>query len=377
MSTLPPITPYQLITTTHDWHACLTHLEQVPRLAIDLESNSMFAYQEEVCLIQISTTDHDFIVDPLANISIEHLGPIINNPDQEKILHAAEYDLMLMQSQYGWQLNNLFDTMWAARILGHTHIGLANVLKNEYGLTISKKYQRSNWSARPLSDAQLAYAQRDTHYLIPLRHRLNQELEEKGFKEEAEEIFEQQTHVKNTLKQFHPDDFWNAHGVRRLSASSQAILKELFLFRDREAQHRDRPPFKIFGDKTLLAIAQQQPDQLHELENIKGMSKSQLRRYGRRLLAIVHQHRHSPAPKRPRYTPRPPEDVYHRYELLHTWRKERAKERGVESDVILNRDTLWAIAHACPTTLTDLEAINGLGPYRRRTYGQEILDLLH
>jgi ribonuclease D len=115
--------PYQLITTTHDWQRCLSRLRQEKRLAIDLEANSLYAYQERICLIQISIPDHDYVVDPVAPLDLSGLGQIIQDPAVEKIFHAAEYDLILLKREHGWKLENLFDTMWAARILGYARVG--------------------------------------------------------------------------------------------------------------------------------------------------------------------------------------------------------------------------------------------------------------
>ena len=138
-------------------------------MAIDLESNSLYSYREEVCLIQLSTAEKDYILDPIAGSDLFGLGQIIQDPSIEKVLHAAEYDCILLRRQYGWKLENLFDTMWAARILGHARYGLANVLEDAYGIKLNKKYQKANWCKRPLTKAQLNYAQMDTHFLLQLR----------------------------------------------------------------------------------------------------------------------------------------------------------------------------------------------------------------
>ena len=113
-----PIAPFRYVDNQAAWATCLNELRAASRLAIDLEANSMFAYQERVCLIQISTDKHDFIIDPVRRVDLSGLGAIIADPAVEKVFHAAEYDLILMRRDYDWHLNNLFDTMWAVRILG-------------------------------------------------------------------------------------------------------------------------------------------------------------------------------------------------------------------------------------------------------------------
>src|SRR5574340_1821422 len=124
--------------------------------AIDTESNSLFAYREQVCLIQISTSDQDFLVDPIALPDLSPLESFFEDPAIEKIFHAAEYDIMCLKRDFNFEFNHIFDTMQAARILGYPNVGLADMLEVELGVTIEKKYQRANWGQRPLPQAMLA-----------------------------------------------------------------------------------------------------------------------------------------------------------------------------------------------------------------------------
>lgn len=368
---------HEQITTLNDWLPCLEKLRAAPRLAIDLEANSMFAYQEQVCLIQISIPGHDYIIDPLAPIDLSGLGTIIADPNIEKVLHASEYDLILLKRQYGWQLNHLFDTMWAARILGYKRYGLANLVYKLYEIKLNKRYQKSNWCKRPLLPEQLAYAQYDTHFLLQLRDDLYQQLQQAGRIPEAEETFYQQTLVKPHNHEFDPDSFWSFTGVYELNPSQQATLKALNIYRDQEARRRNQPHFKVLGERTLVEMAKQCPRSLQDMEHIYGMTSGQIQRYGRSLLAIIQQNRHAPAPSPPKRHKRHPDAIINRYEKLHTWRKHRAQKRGVESDVIVSRDALWAIAKSAPQTMQDLSTIELLGEWRRQTYGEEILNILH
>ena len=365
--------PYRQITNISGWRNCLSQLQAEPRLALDLEANSMYAYREQICLIQISTPAQDFIIDPLKRIPLDGLGQLIQDSAVEKIFHASEYDLTLLKRQYDWDLHNLFDTMWAARILGYQQFGLANILDKLFGVKLNKQYQKSNWCKRPLSPAQLNYAQLDTHYLFALRERLATELAQQGRTAEAKSIFEQQTQVKIADTSFDPDSFWSMNGAYDLTRQQQAVLKALFIFRDEEAQRRDQPLFKVFGDRTLLDLAKSCPGHLSELRQIHGMSQGQTQRYGKQLLQVVAHGLQAPHPPSPKRNKRPSDRVLIRYEKLHTWRKLRARERGVESDVIVSRDALHAIAVADPHTLADLKTIAELSDWQCQTYGEEIL----
>jgi len=365
--------PFRLVANEATWRTCLAALRAAPRLAIDLEANSMYAYAERACLIQISTADVDFILDPLADLDLSGLGEIVANPAVEKIFHAAEYDLILLRRDYGWHLHNLFDTMWAARILGYKQFGLAGMLELAFGVRLSKRFQKANWCHRPLSAGELAYAQKDTHYLPALRDRLAAELEARGLLTEALETFADQSRVKMPNNGFDPDAFWHINGVFDMEPAQQAALKALFAFRDREARRRNSPHFKVLGDQTLLEVATRLPTRLSELDDVHGMTAGQQQRYGRQMLAVIAEARQAPAPQPPPRPPRPPDAVLIRYDRLHRWRKTRAQARGVESDVITGREALWTIAQTAPRTMADLEALAVLGPWRLATYGEEIL----
>lgn len=358
------------------WDHCLAQLRREPRLAIDLEANSMFAYQERICLIQISTPTTDYIIDPLTIPDLSGLGEIMADDEVEKVFHAAEYDLIMMTRDYGWELNNLFDTMWAARILGYAQLGLASLLERYFNVKMSKRFQRSDWSKRPLQEAQLAYAQTDTHFLLELRDILDEALQAEGLSEEAAELFLEQTQVRPTNGGFDPEGFWGINGAYDLSPQQRAVLSALYAFRDGEAQRRDVPHFKVFNDRTLMAMAEAMPGDMTALWAIDGIPGGRTQRFHRQLLEVIAAAREADPPPRPKKSPRPPDAVLNRYDTLHTWRKETARERGVESDVILSRDALWAIAHRNPATTAELAELNVLGPWRLATYGAGILQVL-
>jgi hypothetical protein len=198
-----------------------------------------------------------------------------------------------------------------------------------------------------------------------------------GHEAEAAETFRQQTQVAAPDYAFDPDSFWSINGVNELTRQQQAILKALHIYRDQEASFRNKPLFKIFHDKTLVQLAAEEPRHLSQLRHVYGMSEGQIRRYGRILLQIIEKAQNDPQPSYPKRGKRPSDQVIARYDTLHNWRKLRARKRGVESDVIVSRNALWALAHANPYSLQDLTKIEELGGWHRETYGQEILKLLH
>ncbi|MCK5863416.1 MAG: HRDC domain-containing protein [Candidatus Hydrogenedentes bacterium] len=371
---------FTLVDNHHSWIECIHALKQASRIAVDIEANSLYAYREKVCLIQISTDHHDYIVDPLADFSIDELGVLLADPALEKVFHAADYDLSLLKGMRGWEVNNLFDTMWAGRILGFSQMGLAWFLETLYEVKLSKKCQKADWGRRPLSQEKLVYARNDTRYLLRLRDELDAQLQEAGMEEEAREIFEGQCRVEGTNRVFDPDDFWRLKGVRSMEPRSQAILKALFVFRDKEAKRRDVPPFKVLNNQVLFALthhaAQWKEPPPAVLESVQGVPTKLLERMKPHLMKTIKTGLDAPIPQRPVRQSNAPSGYWKRHEALMTWRKEAARERGVESDVILGRKALEEIAQKGPENEKELAEITLLGPWRRKQYGTIILGVV-
>ncbi|HRE47530.1 MAG TPA: ribonuclease D, partial [Aggregatilineales bacterium] len=185
-TSLPPI---QMIDSDQSLLRLVERLANEALIAVDTESNSLYAYYERVCLIQISTQTGDWVIDPLALDDLSPLGTIFADPHIEKVFHAAEYDLMCLKRDYEFIFLNLFDTMVTARILGRKAIGLGSLLEDYFDLHMDKRFQKANWSERPLPKDMLRYAQKDTHYLPALRDKLYEELVGRGLLEEALDVF--------------------------------------------------------------------------------------------------------------------------------------------------------------------------------------------
>jgi ribonuclease D len=350
-----------------------------PILAVDTESNSLHAYQEQVCLIQFSTTQIDYLLDPLAlqkNLAI--LGGLFANPAIEKIFHAAEYDVLCLKRDFSFTFTNLFDTMVAGRILGRPAVGLASMLEAEFGIALDKHFQRANWGQRPLSTPMKAYARLDTHYLFPLRDRLKEELQKMGRWALAEEDFVRLCALSG--HNGHSEDvnlaaFWRISGVLDLNPHQLAVMKELYIYRDQQARLSNQPHFKILSNQVLLEVAQTCPHYMQELHLLPTISDLQIRRYGKALLEAVKRGTQAPPLKRPTMQ-RTDEQVTNRLEILRSWRKRAGLQMGVESDVILPRDVLSTIAAANPGTPADLAGLMTEVPWRFEHFGKEILRTL-
>jgi ribonuclease D len=373
--TLPKLPPPKLIQDSKQLPGLVKKIRSQPRLAIDTESNSLFVYQEQVCLIQFSIPGTDYLIDPLAIPDLKDLAPLFDDPGIEKVFHGAEYDVMCLKRDFGFSFTNLFDTRIACRTLGLKQCSLRDNLAQAFNVELNKRYQRANWGKRPLTEEMLRYARMDTHYLLPLRDRLAKALREAGRLEEAREASEYLTAAEAHHNSFDPEGYWRISNAQDLTRRQRAIIKELYLYRDTQAQRYNRPHFKILRDRTLLAITRSSPKDLPSLQAIPGLTPGQIRRFGEGLLAAVRRGRLAPLPQKPR-TKLVDNAYLARYDALHSWRKRVARKRKVESDIILPRNTLCKIARIAPRTPASLQKIMYPLEWRFQNYGEGILEVL-
>ena len=367
--------PPNLITQQAQLDKLADRLQGQPALAVDTESDSLYVYREKVCLIQISIPGVDYLIDPLAPIQLNPIAPLFADEQILKVFHASEYDVMCLRRDFGFTFAGLFDTMWAARILGWKRVGLGDILQERFGVTLDKKWQRHNWGKRPIEPAALSYARFDTHYLLRLCEVQQRELRQLDRLVEAREVFDGLAQAKYNGHEFSPDDVWHIKGVWDLKGRAHAILRQLIILRDREARRQNRPPFKVLGDQTLVQLAERAPRSLNDLSTIEGMTTSQVQRYGAALLNAIAQGGTDPIPAPPP-RPVPDPDVIACYEKLRAWRKQVAAKRGVDPDVIVSNAVLMDIAHRQPRRWTELPTLPWFGPWRRQTYGQSIIEVI-
>jgi ribonuclease D len=256
-------------------------------VALDTESNSFHVYRERVCLLQISTRQADWVVDPLA-VDPRPLGPLLAD-GREVVLHGADYDVRCLKREYGWSPERIFDTMVAARHLGRARLGLSALVEEQFGIALSKGFQRSDWGRRPLSPEQLRYAALDTRYLLPLYDLLHGELRKRGLADRAQEEFRKISAAEPRPKVFDPEGWRRLSGVRALDPPARAALRALWAAREERASAVDRPPFKVLAEHTMVEIARRRPRTADELAGVPGMTPVMLRRVGELVLAALHR----------------------------------------------------------------------------------------
>jgi ribonuclease D len=312
-------------------------------IAIDTEADSLHAYPEKVCLIQISTVAGDRLVDPLADINLD---PLLDALDAlELIFHAADYDLRLLRKHHEFTPSAIFDTMLAARLLGERQFGLSNLVEKFLGVKLDKGSQKADWARRPLTEKMEIYARNDTHYLKPLADKLKAELVAKN-----RLMWHQESCARLIVDCSKPprvdeDSIWRIKGSTFLERGALAVLRELWHWREREAVAANRPPFFVLAHETMIAVSvaaserkpveQLVPPRMHPrrkeslIETIRGALTVPPEKF-------PHVIRH--------VSQRPSEAEFRRFREIEKIRDKNAHELAIDPTLIASKATMGDLA---------------------------------
>jgi ribonuclease D len=321
------------------------------RIALDTEADSMHSYFHKVCLIQISANGHHLVIDPLA-LEPEELRPlwdVVEDPQMPILMHGSDYDIRILDRDYGARVAGLQDTQIMAQLLGEEKTGLAALLEKELGVALDKKYQRADWGRRPLKSAQLVYAASDTAHLGDLVDRLRARLEELDRWTWAEEEFRKLELVRHAPVDPDPLVFERIKGARGLRGDARDRIYSLHLWRERLARNRDIPPFKVLGNKALLSMAEQPPSTLDELGEIDGVGPRAVRRWGRKLIDVLNRPRRAPERKRKPRHPTPDAAQRRRLKNLMAARDAAAESLGIQAGLLCPKGVAEAVALRKPS----------------------------
>jgi len=334
-----------VIDTDAKLSALLPVIKSASWLALDTEADSLHAYPEKICLIQITTASGDELVDPLGRINLDPLLDALNA--HELIMHGADYDLRLLRKHHEFVPSAIFDTMLAARLLGESQFGLGALVEKWLGAKLDKGLQKADWARRPLPDRMEVYARKDTHYLKPLADKLKFELGQKG-----RLAWQQESCARLIVETSQPpvvdvDSVWRVKGSSRLSRSALAVLRALWQWREREAVAANRPPFFILTHEKLVAIAAtaaaRRPVEPLLPPRLTGSTR---RREG--LTEAIQAGLQLAADRHPEFlrpkTHRPTDAELRRYRDLEMRRDDRAHKLGMDPTLIASRATLGALA---------------------------------
>ncbi len=377
-----------IIETTQGVEKTAEKLSSAKVLAVDTESDSLYSYKEKVCLIQISDLERDYIIDPIAGCKVDALLPVFADPAIPKVFHGADYDVVCLKRDFGFQTRHIFDTLVAAQMLGMEHKGLADLIQRFFGHTVDKQYQRHDWSRRPLLDVHLDYARGDTHWLPALREIMLRKLEAVGrvghLVEECRLLEQRQW----PTREFDPDGYVSLRGARALDDRALRVLRRLYLYRDQCGRDMDRPVFKVIPNDVLIRVATQQPRTNEELNRILGGKSALKRRHGKHLVTAVNQGieddfpipkvkkspRNKPKGPRPRLTGRQAERALTE---LKQWRNHLVDHHdSLTPYLVASNSTLKPIASRRPHDLEELRAVPEVRAWQVQDFGDQILEVL-
>jgi len=351
------------LDTVHGVERFTSEISATREIALDTEGASFHRFVDRIYLLQLSTRQHHAVIDPLPIGVPSALGALLEDPAVEVVFHDADYDLRLLQQDYGWQVRTIFDTRIAAQLLGYTAFGLAALLERFFEVKLDKKHQRADWSMRPLTEGMLDYAAQDTRFLLQLKDQLAAELERTGRTTWAREEF---SLLEGTRWQDEAPGtaYLRVKGARDLNRRELAVLRELVPWRDAVAGSLDRATFRVLGNEQLLDIARTQPRTKEALAKVKGMPRAVLEQRGEELLDAVKRALAVPEAELPKFPraarwDRDPEfDA--RVSALKTARDAAAKRLQLDPGVLCSRDRLEAVARRNPATVEEVAEVNEL-----------------
>lgn len=374
-----PPTEYHFIDNSTDLEQFAKQLKGSPCLAVDLEADSMFHFQERVCLIQIATADQSVVIDPIECKDLSVLRPVFKDPAVCKIFHGADYDVRSLFRDFAIEVHNLFDTQLASMYMGYHETGLDAVLQRRFSVKLDKRYQKKDWSQRPLPTEMVDYAAADVAYLIPLKEQLEAEL---IAKERLGWVLEECTLLSRVRSPNNDGQplYLRFKGAGRLSPRNLAVLEYLLTYRQKTAKRKDRPLFKILSNTALLKIAGSLPTTSEALDKIKVISPKQKQMYARGLVSAVNKGLEVPAEELPVYPrrkpPRMPRMAPERIKLLKAWRDNVAERLDLDPALLLTKALISSIAVANPADFAALVRVADIRRWQCEAFGREIIAVL-
>lgn len=370
----------RLIDRPEEFAVLLGEVAGVNRVAIDTEAASFHRYHDRIYLIQLSTPQQTVVIDPLGVGDLAPIGAILADPGIEKIFHDADYDLRLFHKEFGFTSRNLFDTRVAAQLIGEPGIGLGALLQKYFDLSPDKRFQRADWSARPLTDAMLDYAAGDTSHLHQLQDILRDKLVELGRLEWAAEEFVITEGIRSAQAPAEGEGFFRLKGSKALDRRAMAILRELYQWREATSASLDRAAFRVMGNEVLFALAEQPVTTVAELARVRGVGRDVAERRGEEVVSAIKRALALPEdqlPKVVRPPRRAPDLAYEaRLEKLKKVRNSMAEQYGLLPGVMCPNGILEAIAREQPRDAEAMASIPGIRRWQIKELGNRLLATL-
>jgi len=378
-----PVTPKPPMLYVTDPSAletlCLT-LKQSSRLALDTEFVGEDTFVPRLELIQVATATTAAVIDfpaVQAKGSLDAFWELICDTKIEKIVHAGRQDLDLFATHAGQIPKPFFDTQIAAAMVGYgAQVAYANLVQRLHGTKLAKAHTFTNWSARPLSDDQIAYALEDVEFLLSIHTHLQDRLHSLGRLEWVGEEFARLETAVGEKSREPQERYQRIRGWDTLKAKGAAVLRELAAWREAEARRRNVPRGRVMRDEVLLQLARHPPQSVSELRGLRGVHSSEVDRHGEHLLGTITSALALPPtawPEVPRERKPDPESTGI-VELLQAVLKARAAEEGIAPTMLATSSDLQTLVDAKQNWATiDVPILRG---WRRQLAGDLLLKVL-
>jgi ribonuclease D len=355
-----------------------------PWVALDTESNSMFVYQERICLLQVNAGERFFLIDPLAidpdgarPESFSLLKPLLEDPRRTLYLHGGEYDVGVLKRCYGIALAGVWDSQQAASLLGYERTGYGALVEQLCGVKLAKDHAQYDWGTRPLDPLAERYAVDDVVYLPRICGLLREQVQAADL---ADEVAIANRAVEETRWSggFDPAGLWRIKGVRDIHERDRGLLFALYLWREALAKTANQPPGRMINNELLLALVRKAPTQYALLKQM-GVKGWLVSAHGEALTAVIREAQSNPpeVPPRPdRRDVAPEEDDRER--RLKDWRRTEAERRGQEEHRPVPLQVVLparALEHLKRLGVCDLGTVPQLGAKRIARYGEKLLEL--
>ena len=356
------------------------HLKDSTRLALDTEFVGEDSFVPKLELIQVATESAAAVIDfpaVQASGSLDSFWDLVLNPSIQKVVHAGRQDLDLFAVHAGQIPKPFFDTQIAAAMVGFgAQVAYANLVQRVHGTKLEKAHTFTNWSARPLSNEQLAYALEDVTFLLAIHDHLQTRLSKLGRLEWAAEEFSRLEGAVADTRKDPQERYQRVRGWDTLKPRSAAMLRELTAWREGEAKRRNVPRGRVMRDEVLLQLARHPPKHVQELRAVRGLHGSEAERNGEAIMGIIHAASALPASAWPAVPKerKPDPDSAGLVELMQAVMKARAAEEEIAPTLLGTTADLQVLADAKTNRASlDLPLLRG---WRRSLIGNTLLDLM-
>jgi len=308
---------------------------------------------------------------------LEGLGPLMADPEVTKIFHDAEYDVRQMRRDFGCEFASLFDTRAAAALCGVAAPGLGSLLKEHFGIHVDKKFQRADWSKRPLTDEMLAYAQSDVAYLHALMELYQNKVAALGREQVLATEHERLTHVAASQDPYPIENYSRIKGATKLDGVSRRRLRELFRARNEVAAENDRAPFRLVSNDALLHLCLNPVDTESEFRRVRGINRHAAGRLAGPMIAALRLAKTlEPIAKNPsKQKVKLRGHARDRYDRVRKLRTRVSKSINVDGSLLLRREIAVSLAEHPPSDLEELAGM--LEDWQLGLFGLELLQVLH